>query len=90
MRSRHWVIAALSGLAGFAAVALCIAYAVSFRGLSAGPVAAAIGGPFTLTDDNGATVTEKTLAGKPYAMYFGYTYCPDVCPTTLFDLSRWI
>ena len=51
---------------------------------------APIGGPFTLTDDNGATVTEKTLAGKPYAMYFGYTYCPDVCPTTLFDLSRWI
>ena len=35
-------------------------------------------------------MTEKTLAGKPYAMYFGYTYCPDVCPTTLFDLSRWI
>jgi protein SCO1 len=49
-----------------------------------------IGGPFTLVDDTGATVTEKTLAGKPYAMYFGYTFCPDVCPTTLLDLSRWI
>ena len=49
-----------------------------------------IGGPFTLVDDSGATVTEKTLAGKPYAMYFGYTFCPDVCPTTLLDLSRWI
>ena len=49
-----------------------------------------IGGPFTLVDDTGATVTEKTLAGKPYAMYFGYTFCPDVCPTTLLDMSRWI
>jgi protein SCO1 len=90
MRSRHWAITALSGLAGFAAVALCIAYAVSFRGSSPGTAGAAIGGPFTLTDDTGAPVTEKTLAGKPYAMYFGYTFCPDVCPTTLFDLSRWI
>jgi hypothetical protein len=44
--------------------------------------------PFTLVDDNGAAVIEKTLAGKPYLMYFGYTYCPEVCPTTLFDLSR--
>jgi len=49
-----------------------------------------IGGPFTLVDDTGATVTEKTIAGKPYVMYFGYTFCPDVCPTTLLDLSRWI
>ena len=66
-------------------------YAVSFRGGGHGVAAIApIGGPFTLTDDTGATVTEKTLAGKPYAMYFGYTFCPDVCPTTLFDLSRWI
>jgi protein SCO1 len=35
-------------------------------------------------------VTDKTLAGKPYVIYFGYTYCPEVCPTTLLDLSRWI
>ncbi len=51
MRSRHWVIIALSGLAGFAAVALCLAYAMSFRGANPGIAAAAIGGPFTLTDD---------------------------------------
>ena len=51
---------------------------------------AAVGGPFTLVDDTGSTVTEKTLASKPYAIYFGYTFCPDVCPTTLLDLSRWI
>lgn len=50
------------------------------------PVAAyesAIGGPFTLTDQNGRTVTDKTLRGKPFAIFFGFTRCPDVCPTTM-------
>ena len=90
MRARDWILIGAAGVAGFAVVALCIVYAVSFRGAGGIAAVAPIGGPFTLTDDTGATVTEKTLAGKPYAMYFGYTYCPDVCPTTLFDLSRWI
>jgi protein SCO1 len=91
MQARQRILVAIAGLLGFAAAALCIGYAVSFREGAHGPVAvASIGGPFTLVDDTGATVTEKTLAGKPYAMYFGYTFCPDVCPTTLLDLSRWI
>ena len=42
-----------------------------------------IGGPFTLVDQNGRTVTEANLRGKPTLIYFGYTYCPDVCPTSL-------
>ena len=42
---------------------------------------ARIGGPFTLTDQNGQTVTERNFAGKYRIMYFGYTFCPDVCPT---------
>jgi len=81
----------MAGLLGFSAAALCIVYAASFWG-PVHRVAATtqIGGPFTLVDDTGATVTEKTIAGKPYVMYFGYTFCPDVCPTTLLDLSRWI
>jgi protein SCO1/2 len=49
--------------------------------------AAAIGGPFTLTDQRGETVTEASLKGHASAMFFGYTFCPDVCPTTLSDLS---
>lgn len=48
---------------------------------------AAIGGPFTLVDTNGATVTEKTYAGRPVAIFFGFTHCPDVCPTTLAELT---
>ena len=43
----------------------------------------AIGGPFTLVDQDGRTVTNVSLRGKPTLIYFGYTYCPDVCPTSL-------
>lgn len=52
--------------------------------------ARALGGPFTLTDDYGHRVTEVTLMGKPSVIYFGYTFCPEVCPTTLLDLSNLI
>lgn len=46
-----------------------------------------IGGPFSMTDQNGEAVTEKTYAGRPLAIFFGFTYCPDICPTTLARLS---
>jgi protein SCO1 len=49
---------------------------------------AAIGGPFQLTDQTGATVTEKSLLGRPTLIFFGFTHCPDVCPTTLFEISE--
>ena len=49
--------------------------------------AAAIGGPFTLVDHHGNTVTDKDYRGKYMMVYFGYTYCPDVCPTTLSTIS---
>jgi protein SCO1 len=47
--------------------------------------AATIGGPFTLTDENGRQVTERDVLTKPSLVYFGYTFCPDVCPT---DVTR--
>jgi protein SCO1/2 len=46
------------------------------------------GGPFTLTASDGSAVTDKTLAGKPYAIFFGFTRCPDVCPTSLARVAR--
>ena len=55
-----------------------------------GLASATVGGPFSLTDQNGNTVTEAALKGHPSALFFGYTYCPDVCPTTLSDLTVWM
>jgi protein SCO1/2 len=49
---------------------------------------AAIGGAFSLTDQNGATVTDRDFLGRPFLVFFGFTHCPDVCPTTLFEVSE--
>ncbi|CAO4164130.1 SCO family protein [Methylorubrum populi] len=49
--------------------------------------ASGIGGPFTLVNQDGKTVSERDFAGKPYLMFFGFTHCPDVCPTTLQQIS---
>lgn len=48
---------------------------------------AAVGGPFQLVDQNGAPTTEKVLKGRWSAVFFGFTYCPDVCPGTLQGLA---
>ncbi len=49
---------------------------------------AAIGGPFTLVGADGKAFSSASLAGKPYAIFFGFTHCPDVCPTTLARLAK--
>ena len=49
---------------------------------------AAIGGPFQMVDQNGKPQTDAVLNGKWSAVFFGYTYCPDVCPTTLQALGE--
>ena len=64
-----WVLAIIAG----------IAWVV----VDLGNGAPTIGGPFTLTDHNGKRVTEQDLRGKPTIIYFGFAYCPDVCPTSL-------
>ncbi len=48
----------------------------------------AIGGPFHLVDQNGQPFTDQDMKGKPYLVFFGYTHCPDICPTTLFEMSQ--
>ncbi len=85
--SRLWlallVLAALAGLWRFAP---------SLLGLAPGLLTQerAVGGPFSLLDVTGKRVTDADLAGKPYAIFFGYTHCPDVCPTTLSDMTGWL
>ena len=46
-----------------------------------------IGGSFTMISQDGRMVTNADLAGRPYLVFFGYTHCPDVCPTALSDIS---
>ncbi|KIQ05158.1 copper chaperone [Agrobacterium tumefaciens] len=48
------------------------------------------GVPFQLVAQNGQPITEKAFQGKPTALFFGFTHCPEVCPTTLFELNGWM
>jgi protein SCO1 len=57
-------------------------------GFSPTPHAAAIGGPFHLVDQNGKPFSDQDMKGKPYLVFFGFTHCPDICPTTLFEMSQ--
>lgn len=50
----------------------------------------AIGGPFELVDQDGNNVTDRDFSDKASVIFFGYTSCPDACPTTLLDLSNWL
>ncbi len=52
------------------------------------PAPVAIGGPFALQTGGGKTVTEADLRGAPFLVFFGYTHCPDVCPTTLTKIAQ--
>ncbi len=52
------------------------------------PGSVPIGGPFALVDHRGRTVTEKSFGGRYLLVFFGFTNCPDVCPTTLGDIAR--
>ena len=90
MHKHQLFLTALAAIAGFTGMILCVAFLLSSTVPDKDRSPAAIGGPFALVDDTGASVTESALAGKPYTIYFGYTYCPEVCPTTLLDLSQWI
>lgn len=88
MRRWLWLLAAIAGI--------LVGGALVWKGYQrpqpvvASTGAADIGGPFTLVDQRGQPFTNKTLAGKPALVFFGFTYCPEVCPTTLTRMSGWL
>jgi protein SCO1 len=74
-----------------AGLVLCIAVVMLVTGRGGAPSlpqVAAIGGPFSLTDQNGRTVTDQDFKGRPFLVFFGFTHCPDICPTTMFEISE--
>src|SRR5216684_1515183 len=74
----------VAGLVLFSAVVFIV------TGRSPTPIAmpSAVGGPFSLVDQNSKPITDKDMNGHPFLVFFGFTHCPDVCPTTLFELSE--
>jgi protein SCO1/2 len=87
-RSTRVLLMAAAFLAG---LVLCFGVVLLVTGRVSTPVAqqiAAIGGPFKLTDQTGKEMTDQDLKGRPFLVFFGFTHCPDVCPTTLFDVSE--
>jgi len=79
------------GAAFLAGLALCFGAVLVLSGRLSAPVAqqvAAVGGPFRLIDQNGQPVSDQDLKGHPFLVFFGFTHCPDVCPTTLFEVSE--
>ncbi len=86
MKRRLWLplaVLALAILAGAAATATIV-----LNRRTPGASASLIGGPFSLLDQNGKTITDADLKGEPSLIFFGYTHCPDVCPTTLFSMAQ--
>ena len=94
MRTLFWIRVATWSVAVIAAiVVVVIATGVLERetaGSSAGTTVGSVGGPFTLIGTDGQTVTEADFAGRPRAIFFGFTHCPDVCPTTLAEADGWL
>jgi protein SCO1/2 len=87
-RSVRFLVVSAAFLAG---LVVCFGVVMLVTGRVSTPVAqqiAAIGGPFKLTDQNGKEVTDQNLKGRPFLVFFGFTHCPDVCPTTLFEVSE--
>ncbi|MFZ2003989.1 MAG: SCO family protein [Stellaceae bacterium] len=70
-----------------AGVLIALAFRDQTHGIAGSPFGAAIGGKFSLVDQNDKPFSDANLKGKWNLVFFGYTHCPDVCPTTLNDLS---
>ena len=88
-RARPWRL----GLAvALSALAAALAVAAWFGWQRGGDAVEGvdIGGPFTMTAQDGRVVTERDLIGHPSLVFFGFTYCPDVCPSTLAEVAAWL
>ena len=85
--NRRLILPLVVFLAG--ALALAAAAIITFTPARQGQSGtASVGGPFALTTQDGTTLTDRELRGAPFLVFFGFTHCPDICPTKLFEISE--
>jgi protein SCO1/2 len=75
-------------LAGLVLVLGAFIYLAGHSASPVGRAAAVVGGPFHLEDQSGKPFSDQDMKGRPFLVFFGYTHCPDVCPTTLVEISE--
>jgi protein SCO1/2 len=90
----RWLAWGAVAVLGFLAVATAAGWLVTDgplgRRVATGPASLELGGSFRLTDHRGRTLTDRDFRGQPIAIFFGFTACPDVCPTTLADMTAFM
>jgi protein SCO1/2 len=85
-RTSHILLVFSAFLAGLVLFLGVVLFVTRYEGPGGGP--SAIGGPFKLIDQDGKPITDQDFKGRPLLVFFGYTHCPDICPTTLFEMSE--
>ena len=88
-----WTVGRIRTVAWLTAVAALGAAALLVFGTPSGTRtvstgAASVGGPFELTSETGERFSSESLAGRPFAIYFGFTHCPDICPASMFKMAE--
>ncbi|MGF7056006.1 protein SCO1/2 [Bosea sp. OAE752] len=86
--NRRLILPLVVFLAGALALAAAAILTFSPGSRTTGSGTASVGGPFTLTTQDGKPLSDTDLRGSPFLVFFGFTHCPDVCPTKLFEISE--
>jgi protein SCO1/2 len=89
MSNRSQIVWAATAALALAAVASTALYLSINNGQSKGTILSSlVGGPFKLKTHDGYELSDKDLRGKPFAIFFGFTHCPEVCPTSMLELGK--
>jgi len=85
-RARRIAIPLAAFMFGLVALGVVAVLTLTPGGRDVAP--SSVGGPFALIDHHGERVTEEDFLGEPHLLFFGFTHCPDVCPTKLFEIAQ--
>lgn len=85
---KAFIAGAVAFLVGAAGLSAAVIHMTSGGGGQTATQGSTVGGPFRLVDQEGRTVTEADLKGRPTLVFFGFTRCPDICPTALYEISQ--